>query len=64
MNVDITTLSVEEFLKQDRSWPRNHRITHARMQKCKSKTPEAKAFWAAVLEANGTLVDPPRAFWV
>ena len=49
-------MTVREWLKQDRQWPRDLRIAHAKLrmeQSRKANDQKGVAFWSAVLEANG-----------
>lgn len=43
------SVSLNEFLKADRQWPRHLRIAHARLM----MQADNKEFWKAVLKANG-----------
>lgn len=46
-------MSVEEYLKQDRQWPRHLRIKHAQYQLLRTSPKSAEEkFWNAVLAAN------------
>lgn len=44
--------SVQEFLKADRQWRREHRIAHAKSMLGRANTRDEKQFWRDVLEAN------------
>ncbi len=43
---------VQEYLKQDRQWPRWLRIAHAQYQLRMAKTDADRTFWRAVRKAN------------
>lgn len=45
-------MTVLEYLKADRQWPRHLRVAHATMQLINSKTRGDEVFWSAVLKAN------------
>lgn len=47
-------MTVNEWLKQDRQWPRACRIGHARFMWRKAETATDRDFWLMVLEANGS----------
>lgn len=48
-------MNLQEYLKADRQWPRHCRISYAKRMKSMAQTKEDRAFWNAVLEANGAL---------
>jgi len=52
---------LQAFLKSDRQWPRYCRIGHAKAQLARAKSDKDKAFWRAVLDANGSH-SAPRPF--
>lgn len=45
-------MSVEEFLKSDRQWPRELRLKHAQYQLRNAITEKTQTFWLAVIKAN------------
>lgn len=45
-------MNLQEYLRQDRQWPRYLRISHALFQLKKASSLEDKAFWNQVLLAN------------
>jgi hypothetical protein len=49
------TMTVNEYLKQDRQWTRECRIDHARLKlrQCNALDVHGRKFWLLVLEANG-----------
>jgi hypothetical protein len=50
-------MTLKEWIKQYRQWPRKLRIEHARMQLSKASTKEAKDFWRKVIEINTQYLD-------
>lgn len=48
-------MNLQDYLKADRQWPRHCRIGHAKLMLSMAQTKEDRAFWNAVLEANGAL---------
>lgn len=45
-------MNVRDFLKQDRQWPRQHRISHAKMKFKEAETVQEMQFWLDVIKAN------------
>lgn len=45
-------MNVREYLRQDRQWPRFHRINHARWQLKNAQTEQEKQFWEDIVKAN------------
>ena len=43
---------IEEYILQDRQWPRSLRINHAKMQLAKAKSDFSRNFWRAILQRN------------
>jgi len=43
---------VEEYIREDRQWPRHLRINHARMQLAKAGSELSRNFWRAILQRN------------
>jgi hypothetical protein len=44
---------VEEYIRQDRQWPRQLRINHAKMQMMKAKDQsDEERFWRAIIARN------------
>jgi hypothetical protein len=44
----------KRFVRDDRAWWRDHRISHARYQLRIAKTEKEKDFWRAILTMNST----------
>lgn len=45
-------MTVEKWNKQDRQWPRQLRLDHARYQKRVAKDDATRKFWSDVIRAN------------
>jgi hypothetical protein len=45
-------VTITEYLKADRQWPRHLRIAHAEYKLKAATNYKEKEFWQAVLEAN------------
>lgn len=46
-------MTIKEYLKQDRQWPRVMRIAHAQLKLRQAEGEDDKKFWTAILKANG-----------
>ena len=45
-------MTVEEWNKQDRQWPRHLRLDHDRYQKRVAKDDATRKFWSDVIRSN------------
>jgi hypothetical protein len=45
-------MTINEYIKADRQWPRHCRLQYAQVQLRAAKTPKDKEFWKAVITAN------------
>lgn len=48
----MPNMTVEQWNEQDRQWPRELRIAHAKYQEQVATTEEGRRFWRAVQRAN------------
>lgn len=55
---------LDKYLRGDRAWFRHQRIAHAKYKLSLDLTPQEKAFWKSVVEANEgspPVTAPPKA---